>query len=132
MKPDVLKAVLDRLQAELNRANFARVIQQADDKQHARQLLSEKLQLEPSRRKLIDEACRRWAERNQWPMMDDVDAFLVWERLYEGFLLGVLLHDKGGLRAGRKTEAQLIVFLTIDMWEPYGLYRVKSQLNNTQ
>ena len=119
MKKDALWKAGDTLNAEVGRFYQIRANLEGQSPREVFQRRSERVRNEKRLRQVLDEACRHWIENGSWPMMGELHAALISDRLGEGVMLaGFLYHH--GMRCSKKTEKDWLDFLLIECWVAFG------------
>jgi hypothetical protein len=127
MTKSAFRAALKRLSGELVKVHSVKVKFAASTPVDERKRLhARQVGREPLLRKAIDDACRFWVANNRWPLMENANAALIWERLYQANLFGSCIFVKG-FSNRKMTPDELLLLLLIQVWEGWGVYRFRQQ-----
>jgi hypothetical protein len=133
MNHDVLEIALQRLRAEIDKADEARAFLQGDSSAAdclARMQAS--ILREPSLREHIDQFCREWAhDRPRTVILDPAATVFAWDRFVYAHGLVFWLHQSGFRGPDISIEAFLELLL-VDYWKQAGVFGWQGTLVDMQ
>jgi hypothetical protein len=120
--PDSFQKAIARLESEIKGFYSVRVGLESKNRAVRQEQIAARMQNEPASRRALDDACRHWIERGNWPGMSQEQGVILSDRFAEALMFAKWLSHHGFSVPG-KTEAQILNFLLIECWETIGVFR---------